>query len=226
MRDSEENLMRHTVQAFIFLYLILTLPSLVYSADQSATPLTSSDLIASMVKTAVARNLTWRELTRALSSAKWIHDPRPIDKTFKQSYAYESYSFSHYAVAKVTIKVSGHSDDFKYLDGDWQILAVGTQSNPKILELIRYHENVDEPAHLIELIKMSDISHERYKCDPKTEFLTFGNVVYKAMSKNGEELFIKDEWDCGNKACAQNLSFSTNDILVNKTKCSADLKKD
>jgi len=218
--------MRHTVQAFTILCLILTLPFIVYSADKSATPVTSSDIVASMVKTAVARNLTWRELTRALSSAKWIHEARPIDKTFKQSYAYESYGFSHYAAAKITIKISGHSDDFKYLDGNWQILAVGTQSNPKVLELIKYHENVDEPAHLIELIKTRDISLERYKCDLKTEFLTFGNVVYKAKFKNGEELFIKDEWDCGNKACAQNLSFSANDVLVNKTKCSADLKKD
>jgi len=225
--------MRNISIAFLTLCLCFSSVSLAYGANQAAKSVNYTDIIVSIAKIVSNQNLTWEQVIASLSHVHWTHGLKPVDKPIYFDHTIFLMrskglgGFSHFAEGDITIKVSSSkpniSGDLKHLDGKWQVVVIGSKDNPKIIELVKYHEALEEHARLIELINTSEFSIVRYKCDFKTEFITFGNVVYRVKLKNTGALFLKEEWNCGNRSCIQSLSFFALDDLANKTECSAEL---
>jgi hypothetical protein len=204
------------------LCLSISLASLANGAKQAATPVNYTDIVVQIAKIASKPNLTWDQVIGSLSHVHWTRGVKPDDQSTAPG------EFSRLAEGDITIQVSSSkpniSAKLRYLDGKWQVAVIGSKDNPKIIELVKYYEGEGSNVRLVELINTNEFSIARYKCDFKTELITFGNVLFRVKLKNSGALFLKEVWDCGNRGCTQTLSFFTLDDLANKTECSADLK--
>jgi hypothetical protein len=225
--------MRRISIAVLALCLCFSLVNVGCRAKQKGTPPNYTDIVVAMAKIASKPNLTWKQVMLSLSQVRWIHGPKlgdksiDFDNTISTIRPKELGRFSHYAEGDITIKVNESKLDIfgrlDYLDGEWQVIVIGSETNPKIIELILDHDPIDDRVRLVDLImSTNELSLTRCKCDFKTEFTTFGNVVYRIKLKNNRSLFLKEEWNC-NRFCTQALAFFVFEDLVEKIKCGADI---
>lgn len=226
--------MRNIAIAFLALCLCFSLVSLAYGAKQAATPVNYTDIVVSIAKIASNPDLTWDQVISYLSHVHWIHGFQPINEDDFDDHTVfimkfkEPGIFSHSAKGDITIKVSRSKpkiiDDLKYLDGKWQVVVIGSKDKPKIIELFKRYEGFEDRVRLVDAFNTKEFTIVKYKCDFETEASSFGNVVYRVKLKDNKALFLKEEWNCGNRGCLQSISFFALADIANKTECSGDLK--
>jgi len=228
--------MRKISIAVLALCLCFSLLSTAYAAKPAATPVNLTDIVVSIAKIASNPDLTWEQAAASLSQVRWINGLIPIgektvidDITIFKIRMKEPDKFSHFAEGDITIRVSGSkskiANDLEYWDGKWRVVIFGSKEKPKIIELVKYSEGTEEKKdiiHLEDVINTREFSIAKYKCDFKKEAFTFGNIVYRVKLKDERTLFLKNEWDCGNRGCTQGISFFMSDDFVKKIECSDD----
>ncbi len=228
--------MRKISIAVLALCLCFSMVSPGYGVKHTVKPINFTDIVVSIAKIASNQNLTWDQAIASLSQVRWIHNFIPIgektiidDITIFKIRMKEPDKFSHFAEGDITINVSGSKSKIAYnlehWDGKWRVVIFGSKEKPKIIELVKYSEGTESKEdiiHLEDIINTREFSIARYKCDFNKEAFTFGNIVYRVKLKNERALFLKNEWECGNRGCMQGISFFVIEDLVKKIECSGD----